>query len=92
VNLDGEGKKIQFSQMNNDGIKFTFSYKGNNVKLSIYDETQYKFKKFMPEPKVLDMAKNVISPMPGAIVSVSVQPGDKVVDGQELLVIEAMKM
>ena len=30
--------------------------------------------------------------MPGAIVSVSVTPGQKVVDGQELLVIEAMKM
>lgn len=46
----------------------------------------------MPEPKKLDHAKNIISPMPGAIVSVSVKPGDKVVDGQELLVIEAMKM
>jgi len=30
--------------------------------------------------------------MPGAIVSVHVQPGDKVVDGQQLIIIEAMKM
>ena len=30
--------------------------------------------------------------MPGAVVSVSVKPGDKVVDGQELCIIEAMKM
>ena len=30
--------------------------------------------------------------MPGAVVSVSVAPGDRVVDGQELCIIEAMKM
>jgi len=30
--------------------------------------------------------------MPGAVVSVAVQPGDTVVDGQELCIIEAMKM
>ena len=40
----------------------------------------------------IDYAKNIISPMPGSIVSVNVKPGDKVVDGQELCVIEAMKM
>jgi propionyl-CoA carboxylase alpha chain len=78
--------------MKNDGIKFKFNFKGNNVELSVFDETQYKYKKYMPEPKIIDHAKNIISPMPGAIVSVSVQPGDKVVEGQELLVMEAMKM
>lgn len=30
--------------------------------------------------------------MPGSIVSVSVEPGQKVSEGQELIVIEAMKM
>ena len=30
--------------------------------------------------------------MPGAIVSVAVKAGQKVVEGQELLIIEAMKM
>ena len=30
--------------------------------------------------------------MPGAVVSVAVQVGDTVVDGQELCIIEAMKM
>jgi propionyl-CoA carboxylase alpha chain len=46
----------------------------------------------MPEPVKFDYSKAVISPMPGAIVSVSVKAGDKVVDGQELIIIEAMKM
>lgn len=46
----------------------------------------------MPEPVVVDHAKSIISPMPGSIVEVFVQPGDKVVAGQQLCIIEAMKM
>ena len=40
----------------------------------------------------IDTTRSILSPMPGAVVSVSVAPGDKVVDGQELCIIEAMKM
>ena len=40
----------------------------------------------------IDTTKSILSPMPGAVVSVSVQPGDTVVDGQDLCIIEAMKM
>ena len=46
----------------------------------------------MAPPKKVDYAKSVLSPMPGAIVSVSVEPGQIVSEGQELFVIEAMKM
>ena len=46
----------------------------------------------MPEIKKIDYAKSIISPMPGAIVQVFVQPGDHVVAGQQLCIIEAMKM
>jgi biotin carboxyl carrier protein len=37
-------------------------------------------------------AKYVRAPIPGVVVSVSVQPGDQVAVGQELCAIEAMKM
>lgn len=46
----------------------------------------------MKVPEKLDTAKMVMSPMPGAIVSIAVQVGQTVVDGQDLCVIEAMKM
>jgi len=46
----------------------------------------------MAPPKHVDHAKSVISPMPGSIVSVSVEPGQTVAEGQELLIVEAMKM
>lgn len=46
----------------------------------------------MKVPEKLDTAKMVMSPMPGAIVSIAVQVGQTVVDGQDLCIIEAMKM
>jgi biotin carboxyl carrier protein len=36
--------------------------------------------------------KAVRAPIPGVIVSIGVQPGDEVTAGQELCVLEAMKM
>jgi propionyl-CoA carboxylase alpha chain len=92
INLDGSAQKLQYTSLANDGMKLTLAYKGNKVQLQVFDEAQYAYKKYMPPPHKVDHAKNVLSPMPGAIVRVSVQPGDKVVEGQELLVIEAMKM
>ena len=46
----------------------------------------------MPAPHVIDMGKSVISPMPGAVISVNIEEGQTIQFGQELLVIEAMKM
>jgi len=39
-----------------------------------------------------DMSKFLLSPMPGMLVDVAVQPGQKVLAGERLAVIEAMKM
>ena len=38
------------------------------------------------------VAGGLEAPMPGKVIKVSVQPGDSVTKGQELLVVEAMKM
>jgi propionyl-CoA carboxylase alpha chain len=46
----------------------------------------------MARPKAIDHGKSVLSPMPGSIVSVSVEAGQTVAEGQELLIVEAMKM
>jgi biotin carboxyl carrier protein len=39
-----------------------------------------------------DAVQNILSPMPGKIVRVLVAPGDEVVPGQGIVVVEAMKM
>ena len=38
------------------------------------------------------MSTEILSPMPGTIIQVHVKEGDDVAEGQELLVLEAMKM
>lgn len=88
---NGIENTVQFVDVKNNN-KYGFYYRGSNVSVDVYSETQFGLKKFMPIIKPRDTAKLVISPMPGAIVSVNVAPGQTVVDGQELLVIEAMKM
>lgn len=62
------------------------------MKAAVYNEQQYQVKNYMAPPKKIDHAKSIISPMPGSIVSVSVEPGQTVAEGQELLIVEAMKM
>ena len=46
----------------------------------------------MPKKRVADTSKLLLSPMPGLLLSVSVKPGQQVKAGEELAVIEAMKM
>jgi propionyl-CoA carboxylase alpha chain len=46
----------------------------------------------MPHKAPPDMSRFVLSPMPGLLVEVAVQPGQKVQAGERVAVIEAMKM
>jgi propionyl-CoA carboxylase alpha chain len=87
----GEQRLVQFLEAK-DNLHFGFYYKGNTLDLQVYDEHQYPLKHYMAKPKKVDYGKSVISPMPGSIVSVSVEVGQTVTEGQELLVVEAMKM
>ncbi|TAM45868.1 MAG: acetyl/propionyl-CoA carboxylase subunit alpha, partial [Burkholderiaceae bacterium] len=46
----------------------------------------------MPYKAPPDMSRYVLSPMPGLLVDVTVQPGQRVQAGERVAVIEAMKM
>ena len=46
----------------------------------------------MHVPKVVDTSDVVMSPMPGTLISLAVEEGDHVEVGQELCIVEAMKM
>jgi len=36
--------------------------------------------------------KHVLAQMPGTIIEIAIEPGDTVLEGQEIMVLEAMKM
>jgi propionyl-CoA carboxylase alpha chain len=46
----------------------------------------------MPEKELPDLSKYLLSPMPGLLTKLSVEVGQEVKAGEELAVIEAMKM
>jgi propionyl-CoA carboxylase alpha chain len=48
--------------------------------------------RLMPHKPPPDTSKFLLSPMPGLLADISVQPGQKVMAGERLAVIEAMKM
>jgi propionyl-CoA carboxylase alpha chain len=46
----------------------------------------------MPVKKPPDLSKFLLAPMPGLLVRLTVHPGDEVKAGQDLAIMEAMKM
>ena len=53
---------------------------------------QFELSKHMPIVSKEGANTNLISPMPGRVVSIAVKDGEKVLVGEEICVIEAMKM
>ena len=65
---------------------------GADMPCLVQSEREYELSKYMHPPLVEDMTDFVQSPMPGTLISFSVKEGDTVLAGQELCIVEAMKM
>ena len=87
VTLIYHGTKVSFEPNHDASSIVSFQYD-----LRVLPEHAAKYMSIMPEKKQIDLASVLISPMPGIVKSVSVQVGQRVVDGQEVCVVEAMKM
>ncbi|KAI8062899.1 carbamoyl-phosphate synthase L chain, ATP binding domain-containing protein [Gongronella butleri] len=71
---------------------FQIQYQGNTYKAAILNELQHDLSKHLKTRGVEQRNKWLRSPMPGRIVSVAIKEDDEVQQGEELLVVEAMKM
>ena len=65
---------------------------GANMPVLIQNEREFELSAYMHEPPIKDTTDIVPSPMPGTVISYAVAEGDSVEDGQELCIVEAMKM
>ena len=65
---------------------------GADMSVLLQSDREYELSKYMHPPQVEDMTDFVQSPMPGTLISFSVKEGDSVLVGQELCIVEAMKM
>ncbi|NXC48206.1 PCCA carboxylase, partial [Penelope pileata] len=91
VTIDGTQRTIQRLSRNASG-NTSIQFLGTVYKLQILTKAAAELSKYMPEKAAEDTSSILRSPMPGAVVAVSVKPGDVVSEGQEICVIEAMKM
>ena len=71
---------------------YNVKYRGSNVEVKVRTQTAAQLAQIMPEKIEADTSNLLLCPMPGVVVSVLVEAGDEVQDGQALAVVEAMKM
>lgn len=67
-------------------------HNGTQIDAIIMHPRTAELHKLMPYKAPPDMSRYVLSPMPGLLTQVAVQPGQKVQAGERVAVIEAMKM
>ena len=68
------------------------SHNGRMIDALVLSPRAAQLHALMPYKAPPDMSRFVLSPMPGLLVDVAVQPGQKVQAGERVAVIEAMKM
>ncbi|CAP34639.1 Protein CBR-PCCA-1 [Caenorhabditis briggsae] len=90
--IEVNGEHITTQIVGKRAGEITVLYKGTPFKVQVLPEQAVKYLQYMKEKAKVDLSTVVLSPMPGAIKNVNVKPGDMVSEGQELVVMEAMKM
>jgi propionyl-CoA carboxylase alpha chain len=67
-------------------------HNGTKIDVMVVSPRMAELHKLMPHKAAPDMSRFVLSPMPGLLVDIAVQVGQKVQAGERVAVIEAMKM
>ena len=73
-------------------LALVVQHNGTRIEALVVSPRMAELHQLMPHKAPPDMSRFVLSPMPGLLVEVAVQPGQKVQAGERVAVIEAMKM
>ena len=87
--LDGQAVCVQIERV---GIAYRLAVGGVDVLVKVLSPQAATLYERMPAKESAASSRFLLAPMPGLLVSVSVKTGDEVDPGQELAVVEAMKM
>lgn len=79
-------------QVKRRGIRYSVTYRGLRTNGLIMTKGAAQLYNYMPQQKKTDMSGYLLAPMPGLLVKLSVEEGQAVKIGEELAIIEAMKM
>ncbi len=86
-----DGKPVTV-QVTSSGIGYRVVQGGATLTVKVLTPRAAELHRLMPVKQALDLSRFLLSPMPGLLISISVGEGDEVKAGQELAVVEAMKM
>eukprot|EP00914_Ancora_sagittata_P025642 GHVO01050787.1.p1 GENE.GHVO01050787.1~~GHVO01050787.1.p1 ORF type:complete len:689 (-),score=125.13 GHVO01050787.1:610-2430(-) len=92
INAVVNGKKETFQLGTGSVGNVNLQYLGTKFEIQVLESRMAGYLKYMPEKHKMDVSTMVIAPMPGVVKSVAVAEGDMVSEGQEVLILEAMKM
>jgi len=81
-----------FVQVGRNGQVYRLSRGGMQSDVIVLSPRAAELHRLMPRKEPPDLSRHLIAPMPGLLVSVSVKEGDEVKAGDEVAVLEAMKM
>ena len=87
--VNGEPKCFQIER---HGVGYRLIHRGVQADARVLTPRQAELHALMPEQVAPDLSRFLLSPMPGLLASLAVAEGDEVKAGQELAVVEAMKM
>ena len=87
--FDGKPFCLQVERV---GIAYRLTHGGAEADVLVMNPRAAALQALMPKKKEADTSKFLLSPMPGLLVSVAVLEGQEFQAGDELAVIEAMKM
>jgi propionyl-CoA carboxylase alpha chain len=73
-------------------LALRIAHNGKQIEAMVLSPRGSRLLKLMPYKAPPDLSKYLMSPMPGLLVEIAVQPGQQVQAGEKLAVIEAMKM
>ncbi len=80
------------AQLERHGLWMRVEHNGLRIEAQAMTARAAELLRVMPYKAPADLSKFLLSPMPGLLVDLAVQPGQKVLAGERLAVIEAMKM
>ncbi|MEC9374962.1 MAG: acetyl/propionyl/methylcrotonyl-CoA carboxylase subunit alpha [Pseudomonadota bacterium] len=91
INVEINGKMICF-QLDLLETSYRLSRRGAQIDIFICSERAAELNHYMLEKIEPDLSKFLLSPMPGLLVKLKADIGDEIKAGEELAVVEAMKM
>ena len=91
LNINDEKSFVKINKINNFN-QFSITIEDCSLDLIVAPNKNKALFEYMPEIKREDLSKKLISPMPGLIKSISIKKGQLIKQGEELVIIEAMKM